>query len=889
MKDKFGVVIEQGTKSLKDWKEQVIGMLAYLSNTVQGDWLSFAKRLKNIAPGDVELTDEQVRELRRNKELQDKLLDAKKDFFNVEGKIQSDYLEGEAAINAEYANKNIALIIDSLRERKEALEQINKTGVHHDVETPENKALALQILHTKQLTNETERLGAIAQLNDKLAKQGLKDRLEVADKLYNFQQELNSKEKAYLDKIASSQVDQIDRIKDARINALEAENAQGLAAKIHLESLKAAIEIDAIKKTSAIKAAAIQEDTRIEIEAIIAKAETLDQLNAAQATAIKIQGLANQLAMENAKKTADGIFKIQTSAVHKQVQLAEEQYTKIFNSLKTQAGGVFDALLTKASSVWAAIGNALKVAVLTAIKDIVTSRVAALLMKLFTGVNVTLKGKADVPGIFGKLGGILGVGAEPEFHFTTKLDEVNHLGDAVLINGALPVVLTSPMGGSPIDVGGGANLSSMVGGLAMGLGAIRGGGSAISSTIDYGAGAIPVTSTMSGGGVMPLPSPIGSTLSGAATNLATVAPVLAAISGQKGGGLGAVLSGAKMVGMLAGGLHGLKALIGIGGSTGVGTSIQIGAGQATTWGAATLGQKLGALGKSDAAALAGGILALNGWGRVGATKSGASNIVGTAELAGGGALVGYKYASAMGMTGLQGGLLGGGIGLTVAGLKKGGWTGVGMDVVGGAMAGFALGGPIGAAIGAAVGGVAGLVRMLFKGATQKVREKIKQIYKIDITSQGVLQQIVDIAKSAYGGNLNMAVRSTQVAELVKLYALTTDQNPSGLPLMMQASTLVQQNGLLFRQPETLGGRALNSLGGTIPVGTPSPVGAGAGGGAIILRLDGPATTDLLNGVAVQAIADNPRTVQGAVTQANLSSAGRRENTSLMFQPGLLTS
>jgi hypothetical protein len=37
---------------------------------------------------------------------------------------------------------------------------------------------------------------------------------------------------------------------------------------------------------------------------------------------------------------------------------------------------VFDALLTKSQSVWSAIGNSLKTAMLTAIKDVVTSRVS---------------------------------------------------------------------------------------------------------------------------------------------------------------------------------------------------------------------------------------------------------------------------------------------------------------------------------------------------------------------------------------------------------------------------------------------------------------------------------------------------------------------------------
>ena len=80
---------------------------------------------------------------------------------------------------------------------------------------------------------------------------------------------------------------------------------------------------------------------------------------------------------------------------------------------------MFDALLTKSQSVWTAIGNSLKTALLTAIKDVVTSRVAATLMQMFTGQKVTFAGGGAGPGgsggMLGGLGGLLGIGAVPVF------------------------------------------------------------------------------------------------------------------------------------------------------------------------------------------------------------------------------------------------------------------------------------------------------------------------------------------------------------------------------------------------------------------------------------------------------------------------------------------
>ena len=75
------------------------------------------------------------------------------------------------------------------------------------------------------------------------------------------------------------------------------------------------------------------------------------------------------------------------------MQLAIHEHNRqIFDSLKQQAARVFDVLLTKSQSVWKAIGNSLKTALLTAIKEVVTSRVAATLMYMFTGQKVSFAG-----------------------------------------------------------------------------------------------------------------------------------------------------------------------------------------------------------------------------------------------------------------------------------------------------------------------------------------------------------------------------------------------------------------------------------------------------------------------------------------------------------------
>ncbi|MCZ2079932.1 MAG: hypothetical protein LC130_33605 [Bryobacterales bacterium] len=387
---------------------------------------------------------------------------------------------------------------------------------------------------------------------------------------------------------------------------------------------------------------------------------------------------------------------------------------RIFESFKRQAEGVFDALLTKSQSIWSAIGNSLKTALLTAIKDVVTSRVAAMLMHLFTGTRVSLAGGgASGGGTLGRLGGLLGIGAVPVF-------------------------------------GGGG----------------------------------------SGGGPIP---------GGAAGGWGT--PPFIPSSGGGWSGL----------------LGGWKDFFGFGGG------VQYAPGKAVTWEAATMGQKLSALGRSNAALLGGATLALMG-------------------------------------------------------LQRGGVSGLAMTTAGGALIGFKYGGPLGAAIGAGVGAVAGLVRLFVKGAQEKAREKIKATYGVDIREKNILAEIVNIAKQGFGGNLDMAIRSQQIRDLVELYALSTGQSTSGLPARLRPVSLLQQGGSLFQSSS--GGLALDRIGG----GTPS-----SAAGPTVINITVPGAKEFFEKETVRVMVENPRAVQSAAMTATKASAGRREMTGLQLSPGLILS
>jgi hypothetical protein len=242
----------------------------------------------------------------------------------------------------------------------------------------------------------------------------------------------------------------------------------------------------------------------------------------------------------------------------------------------------------------------------------------------------------------------------------------------------------------------------------------------------------------------------------------------------------------------------------------------------------------------------------------------------------GGAMAGYGASSMMGMTGYGGAIAGAGAGLFMDAMRRGGKMGILEATGGGALVGFQFGGPIGALIGAAVGFTAGLVRSFIKGASEKLRDKIKTVYGVDVTEKNILSQILSIIKQNYGGNLDVGVRSAPVRELIELYALSTGKSIAATARMqaMSAYSYSQAGGVLSQQS---GGSYSASLDGLRGGSQTSGVG---GSSTIVLTID--STT--VGSVVLQ----NGRVVAAAGIRAMKANAGRREQTALQISPGLVT-
>lgn len=246
-----------------------------------------------------------------------------------------------------------------------------------------------------------------------------------------------------------------------------------------------------------------------------------------------------------------------------------------------------------------------------------------------------------------------------------------------------------------------------------------------------------------------------------------------------------------------------------------------------------------------------------------------------------GSVPGTAGANAAGVGGVAGGaMLLGGAALAGYGLYKGGWKGVGMATAGGALIGAKFGGPWGAAIGAAIGFTAGMIRMMFKSASEKTRQRIKEVYGVDITSQGILGQITQIIKTQYGGDINVGIYSPEVQEMVRLYAMTQGQQASGMGRPMTPVSWAMSGGSASIQPVYSGGQIVSN-----PYVGPTTTELAYSRAPLFVTLNPEQANQLFEGRVVQVIGDNPNPVGDAAAASASGASARRSHTqSAILEP-----
>ena len=548
--------------------------------------------------------------------------------------------------------------------------------------------------------------------------------------------------------------------------------------------------------------------------------------------------------------------------------IAEQK--KVYEGIKSALDKVWDALLSKSQSVWQALGNALKTAVLGAMKEIVTSRLAASIAGIFGYGTYTFK--RGIPGI-----------TEPP----------------------------SPSGGPPLELPGipapgGSTINYDMGGSGKGS-AERYVGDEINqyvraAAIETGSQADTARMQSRGYAGRSMDDQVGGTLP-------------AATGGTTGGGGGTTVGGSG-----GGGYGGYTGVPGItGGRTSMQQSVArlrdtlnigkpitvadgtfdakgnaIPAGGSIPWADATGMQRMGAILKSPAAAQVGlsvgTMLAISGLQRGGPA--------GGAEAITGSTLAGVSAASmfpALGLTYFGGALLGAGLGTLAYGIQRGGKVGAGLDVAGGALAGGVIGTAIfpglgtaaGALIGAGVGAIAGGLRLLFPTLMERIRSEVKRVYGVDIPQTAIRKQIADIITQKYGGNLSIGIYSQDVQEIVRLYAISTGQGQGGLPRPEYAASFAQSGaGGLQIQPVYSGGQLIQNP----YVGTTSTQLQNAllTNPAVYMQLNPQQANSLFAGQVVKVLNNNPGTVAAANTSAARNGQNRTDQATALNEPLTVT-
>jgi hypothetical protein len=226
-------------------------------------------------------------------------------------------------------------------------------------------------------------------------------------------------------------------------------------------------------------------------------------------------------------------------------------------------------------------------------------------------------------------------------------------------------------------------------------------------------------------------------------------------------------------------------------------------------------------------------------------------------------------------------MLGGGM-LALNGLQRGGLLGMGEDVAGGALLGFKFGGGLGAAIGAAAGLAAGAIRMLFESPEQEAKRLIKQLYQVDIDT-AMAKQIADIAKQKYAGHVSIAVRDPDVRKMIELYAAGTGQHMPLSATTPHGASILEQGGKLYQAPTYLYGNPY-TFQSSLPTAGGFATGQYPTSGPMTLQVNvqGQGAAQFVAGQVV-----TPEFVQSQWSSAANGSNGRLSNSALIQQPGLV--
>jgi hypothetical protein len=635
----------------------------------------------------------------------------------------------------------------------------------------------------------------------------------------------------------------------------EAERTLNLAGA-SMESFKADLDAfgSAQKRSDQEHLAALKSEEQFRIRMIELQSGPGGELDTAQ----KVAAIQQEAAQKEFAITGD-ISKLREATLQSEMELRlkiaeaeKREVEQLYETIRSNVSNVIDHIFSKTRDFLTSLKNAARNLFLKPLEDMLSTRLSAAITGGLTGTTPEFPAAAGGTR-FQQLFGFLG--AQPGFR--SKSDQPGHLGDLLLYNGNVPVVVMNPYAGTtPLAPGA---PTALTGGFQ-------------SNIFNIGAGSAPAIAAAA------LPSLARAAAAGAGVTTSTMT-------------FPSVTGGAETITVppqIFGGIGGL-------GFPGATTPPFAGGSIPGISGAGAAGGGIGGIGGGGGLP---GVLSQLGGGGVG----------GTVGLLGGlgllGSMIGLRGAFSLGQGALG---LPGKIGAPLIGAASGL---LGFGALSTFFPALVAAGPIGWIAAAGIGAAVGLAGLLDPSKTKQIHDLVKQIYNVDIRNQGVLNQLNQLATQSFGGSIHTMIYSQQARQLIQLYALSTGQNARGIVATPVASQFSNApGGQLSAVPSYFNGQPVypGQLQSTVgysylnPVYNPSSgnylltqpvVGANVvtqPAAHISLSLDGPSTQALLTGGAVQAINDNPRLVSVATISGQDASAGRRDAAVNVLQPNFVVS
>ncbi len=211
----------------------------------------------------------------------------------------------------------------------------------------------------------------------------------------DFERETLELRLSTLDAQMAAEQDSARHTRDIRMAQLDGVEAQTVQQQLAVVAQRMEIEKEFINESERLQIAEIQRRMTREIEYLQFLAKIYPER--ARLITERVAAINEQMDADVLRAAKDAARDRQTAEVEAASQSARvimSNTQRTFDQFKSSAGRVFDALLHKSESVWDALANSLKTAVLTALKEIVTSQIARMFTQLMTGQQVKFGGGA---------------------------------------------------------------------------------------------------------------------------------------------------------------------------------------------------------------------------------------------------------------------------------------------------------------------------------------------------------------------------------------------------------------------------------------------------------------------------------------------------------------